>query len=335
MAISRFKKYRQILQEEAKKIRAGEKSRVFNTSNITASVLFIIAVCIWSYYFTIKPQSSKSEFSDKSKLLKIVFFNLGQGDSTLLITPSKKTILIDAGEKPEYENIIIPYLTKELELRTTDYGLRIIDYFILSHPHADCYGGFVTLIENQIIPEIVYNTDFASPYPAYKTFLETIKNTNAKYIIPALGETVDFGDGISGKFLGPIPPLDKYRVTKSPENNSSIVMKLTYQNVSVLFTGDIELEAENDLGAWRDELKSTVLKVAQHGSKESTSSPFLDRVAPSIAVISAGQENTLGYPDESTLKKLADRNINIVRTDQNGTVTLLTDGKSIKIITER
>ncbi len=129
--------------------------------------------------------------------------------------------------------------------------------------------------------------------------------------------------------------VGRYKGTKSDENNSSIVLKIIYGNVSFLFTGDIELEAENDVVNWRDELKSTVLKIAHHGSKTSTSSPFLDRVSPDIAVISSGGGNTFGHPADETVKKLANRNINIYRTDQNGTITLLTDGTSIEITTER
>jgi competence protein ComEC len=286
---------------------------------------------------------------------------VGQGDSALLVLPSKKIILIDAGGKPGYvieesegiseekddaaKNVIIPYL-KDLgtshEPRATSQNLRpsvppslvpwTIDYFIATHPHADHYGGFVTLMENKIFPKTVYDAGFQKSYPLYETFLEMIKNIKAKYVVPKIGETVDLGGGVLMKFLGPI---SKYRGTKSDENNSSIVVKITYGNISMLFTGDVELEAENDLVSWRGELKSTVLKIAHHGSKTSTSSPFLDRVAPEIAVISSGSGNPFGHPSDDTIKKLVDRNINIYRTDQNGTITLLTDGTSLKITTER
>ena len=335
---------------------------------------------MWAIYFAVKPSSKSKEFSDPSKVLKIIFFDVGQGDSALLISPSKKIILIDAGGKPGYvieesegtseekddaaKNVIIPYLTKELQLLTT-YShlpspishLLSIDYFIATHPHADHYGGFVTLMENKIVPSVVYDTGYPKSYPLYETFLQMIKfaeypdfrrgvnGTNlprnvarpsgrvkAKYVVPTVGETVDLGGGVLMKFLG---PLSKYKGTKSDENNSSIVLKITYQNVSFLFTGDVELEAENDLVNWRGELKSTILKIAHHGSKTSTTSAFLDRVSPDIAVISSGRGNTFGHPSDETLKKLVDRNVNIYRTDQNGTITLLTDGTSLKITTER
>ena len=348
MAESRFKKYRQILQDEAKKARSGGESKVFNAGNITAAILFIGCISVWSFYFVVKPSQKSEEFTYYSKTLKVVFFDVGQGDSALLILPSKKMVLIDAGGKPGYiieesegtseekddaaKNVIIPYLTKELGLRTTEYGLRTIDYFIATHPHADHYGGFVTLMENKIFPKVVYDSGFEKAYPLYETFLQHIKDTKAKYLIPSVGETVDLGGGVLMKFLGPI---SKYKGTKSDENNSSIVLKITYQNVSFIFPGDIELEAENDLIGWRGELKSTVLKIAHHGSKTSTLSPFLDRVSPDIAVISSGRGNTFGHPSDETLKKLVDKNINIYRTDQNGTITLLTDGTSLKITTER
>ncbi|MFA5778621.1 MAG: ComEC/Rec2 family competence protein [Elusimicrobiota bacterium] len=345
---SRFKKYRQILQDEAKKARSGEESKIFNAGNITAAILFIGCISVWAIYFAVKPSSKSKEFSDPSKVLKIIFFDVGQGDSTLLFTPSKKIILIDAGGKPGYiieesegtseekedaaKNVIIPYLQKELQPLTTYHLPLVIDYFIATHPHADHYGGFVTLMENKIFPKVVYDANFPKSYPLYETFLQQVKDAKAKYVVPTVGETVDLGGGVLMKFLG---PLSKYRGTKSDENNSSIVLKITYQNVSFLFTGDVELEAENDLVSWRGELKSTVLKIAHHGSKTSTSSPFLDRVSPDIAVISSGRGNTFGHPADETVKKLVDRNVNIYRTDQNGTITLLTDGTSLKITTER
>ncbi|MBI5573299.1 MAG: MBL fold metallo-hydrolase [Elusimicrobia bacterium] len=345
---SRFKKYRQILSDEAKKARSGEKSKIFNDGNITAAILFIGCISVWSFYSVIKPSQKSEEFTDYSKVLKVVFFDVGQGDSALLILPSKKMVLIDAGGKPGYvieesegtseekedaaKNLIIPYLTKELGLQTTNYELLTINYFIATHPHTDHYGGFVTLMENKITPSVVYDAGFAKSYPLYETFLQQIKDSKAKYVIPAVGETVDLGGGVLMKFLG---PLNKYRGTKSDENNSSIVLKIIYGNVSFLFTGDVELEAENDLVGWRGELKSTILKVAHHGSRTSTTSPFLDRVSPDIAIISAGRGNTFGHPAAETLKKLVDRNTNIYRTDQNGTITLLTDGTSLKITTER
>lgn len=369
MKESRFEKYRQILQDEAKKARSGGESKIFNAGNIVAAILFIGCIAVWSFYFAVKPSQKSEEFNDYSKVLKVVFFDVGQGDSALLILPSKKMVLIDAGGKPGYiieesegtseekedaaKNVIIPYLTKELGIRTTDYGPVTVNYFIATHPHADHYGGFVTLMENKITPLVVYDAGFEKAYPLYETFLQQIREAKAseategsprgrssrakgsagvKYIVPTVGETVDFGAGVFIKFLGPI---SKYRGTKSDENNSSIVLKITYQNVSFLFTGDVELESENDLVGWRGELKSTVLKIAHHGSKTSTSSPFLDRVSPDIAVISSGRGNTFGHPADETIKKLTDKNITIYRTDQNGTITLLTDGTSLKITTER
>ena len=350
MKESQFKKYRQILADEAKKARAGEKSKVFNAGNIAVAILFIGCISVWSFYFVIKPSQKSEDFTDRSKILKLVFFDVGQGDSALLISPSKKTVLIDAGGKPGYiieesdgaseekedaaKNVIIPYLTKELQLLpTSSFQLpAYIDYFIATHPHADHYGGFVTLMENKITPSVVYDPGFEKAYPLYETFLEMIKNIKAEYVIPKIDETVDLGGGVLMKFLG---PLNKYKGTKSDQNNSSIVLKIIYGNVSFLFTGDVEIEAENDLIGWRGELKSTVLKIAHHGSRRSTSSAFLDRVAPEIAVISSGSGNPFGHPADDTIKKLVDRNINIYRTDQNGTITFLTDGTSLKITTER
>jgi len=348
VAESRFKKYREELDRSEKQLKPAPEKYASPLGTFVILILIVLLTGVWGYYFTVRvPSNIVKKFAD-TQLLKITFFDVGQGDCAFLMTPSGETVFIDAGGRPGYpveeneemqiekndyvSSTIIPHLKKELKFQTTDHFPVFIDYFIATHPHPDHYGGFVTLIENNILPKKLYLCGSTKTYQLYMDFLAKVKEEKlpAENLTP--GEIIDFQDGVSAKILG---PLVRYSGTQTDDNNSSIVMKIFYKNVSVLFTGDIELAAENDLGNWRGVLKSTVLKVANHGSMASTSSPFLDKVSPLYAVISSGRSNSFGYPHESTIKKLTDRNIRIYRTDRNGSITLLTDGKLLKIDTER
>jgi len=348
MAESRFKKYREQLDRSEKQVKPVPEKSAAPLGTFVILTLLVLLTGVWGYYYIAKaPSNIAKKFAD-TQLLKITFFDVGQGDSAFIMTPSGATILIDAGGRPGYpaeENeeaqiekndyasgVIIPYLKKELKFSATAHTPVFIDYYVATHPHPDHYGGFVTLIENNILPKKLYLCGSLKTYQLYTDFLAKMRNEKLPAVNVPTGKIIDFGDGVSAKFLG---PLVRYSGTTSDDNNSSVVMKIYYKNVSVLFTGDIELAAENDLGNWRGVLKSTVLKVANHGSRTSTSSPFLDKASPLYTVISAGYDNTFGYPHEVTIKKLTDRNIKIYRTDRNGSITLITDGKLLKIDTER
>ncbi|MDI6641177.1 MAG: ComEC/Rec2 family competence protein [Elusimicrobiota bacterium] len=266
---------------------------------------------------------------------------------------------LDAGK-----DVILPYLKK--------HKISELEGIILSHPHIDHYGGLlskrlVQLTTGYIIEfgeyyeeplykflltankggqgkeflSILYEIPvkwFADPgvpdsMPEYLILLSLLKAKKIKYIIPQAGQQLDLGDpSIKATVLG---PQGNYMLeTESGVNNSSLVIKLEYKNVSVLFTGDIELAAELDLLEQKQKFKSTLLKVAHHGSRTSSSLPFLDYVKPEVAVISCGRGNPYGHPHEETLSTLDYLKIKYYRTDQNGNITFSTDGVEYTISTE-
>lgn len=256
---------------------------------------------------------------------------------------------IDAGK-----DIILPYLRKN--------NITQLEGIIVSHPHIDHYGGLLSkkLVElttpyateygdyySDYIYDLLKTVDkkykeflsilyeipvkwYADPglpcsIPEYVTLLTLIKLKKIKYIVPTAGKKLDFGDPtITATVLG---PQGSYMLdTPSGVNNSSLVIKVKYKNFSILFTGDIELAAEFDLLELKQELKSTILKVPNHGARTSSSLPFLDYVQPEVAIISCGRGNPFGYPHDETISNLNNLKIKYYRTDLNGTITISTDG---------
>jgi len=137
------------------------------------------------------------------------------------------------------------------------------------------------------------------------------------------------GNGITIEILNPLAEF--FQGTSCDIDNNGVVLKLAWNKVSFLFTADIREEAEFELIGQRANLKSTVLKVAHHGSETSTTSQFLAAVAPEVAVISVGADNTFGHPSPDVVERLTDRvgEDNVYRTDEDGTIELITDGERL------
>jgi beta-lactamase superfamily II metal-dependent hydrolase len=166
----------------------------------------------------------------------------------------------------------------------------------------------------------------------YERFLTAIRDSQASAIQVRTGTAIPFDPAIRLDVLG---PEDRFVQDPNDRNNASIVIKMTYGQVSFLFTGDAESQEEQIILAGGADLRSTVLKVGHHGSRTSTNEPFLDAVSPQIAVISAGEGNRYGHPHQEVLDRLNRAGVQVYRTDLNGTVTITTDGASLNVVTER
>lgn len=212
--------------------------------------------------------------------LTIHFIDVGQGDSCLVITPNNKTLLIDGGGNTDLENFdvgeqtLLPYIL--------DRKIRKIDYLMISHFDLDHCNGLNAVLENIKVEKIIISKqyDFCEEY---ERIIEIIKRKNIKVIIVKAGDKINLGANVELQILYP-----EEKLRYSELNNNSIVAKLSYYNFSMLFTGDIEKEAEEELVQKYKEincLKSTVLKVAHHGSKTSSTEKFLEAVSPKIALI--------------------------------------------------
>lgn len=243
--------------------------------------------------------------------LKVHFIDVGQGDSTL-IEKDGHYMLIDAGERDQGQ-AVVSYLKEQ--------GVKTLDYVIGTHPHSDHIGGLEAVIqafdiETVIMPEKAHTTKM------YERLLDAIEEKNLKITLPKPGTSYDLG---SATFQILAPNGDYGDAL----NNWSVGIRVDYGNNSFVLCGDAEKEAEKDMIANGLSLKADVLKVSHHGSSTSSSEAFIDLVNPRYAVISCGKNNDYGHPHKETLELLQKKNINVLRTDQLGTIVAVSDGTDV------
>ena len=252
-------------------------------------------------------------------LLSVTFLPVGNGDSCVIRTPCKNTILIDGG--PVYEDFnageryVIPYLRQS--------GINSVDLMILTHPDYDHVGGLPAVIENIDVKTII-DTDHTDDSDEYNKFLSDIIYRDISYNKVYRGYKYIIEPDLELDILN--PPQGVYL----EKNNKSVVVRMIYKNVIFLFSGDIGFSAEEDIMKNIPDLKADVLKVAHHGSKNSSGIEFLRKVNPEIAVICVGKRNRFKHPNKITLARLNEINARILRTDQNGQITINTDGYEIE-----
>jgi len=248
--------------------------------------------------------------------LTVRFLDVGQGDSEFVTLPNGKTMLIDAGEA-EYGDRVVS------DLRAL--CVTKIDYLVATHPHADHIGGLPKVIESFAVGT-VFMPNATATTQAYKKLLTSIQSKGLRAGIVRAGAALFDEDGVAAVVVA--PNSDSY----DDLNNYSVVIRLSYKNNVFLFMGDAEALSEKEITA---NVQADVLKVGHHGSSSSTSAAFLKRVAPKYAVIEVGADNDYGHPTAAVLKRLSSAGVVVYRTDQNGTVTMTTDGANISVTTER
>lgn len=254
--------------------------------------------------------------------------DVGQGDSTFIVTPRNKTILIDGGgsSSDEYDvgkSILLPYIL--------DRGYTKIDYVFISHFDQDHVGGILTILQELKVDNVIISKQ-GEDSENYQKFLKLVKEKKIKVILVKKGDRIKIEKDLYFDILWPESEYIKENIL----NNNSIVMKMFYNNFSILFTGDIEEIAEKKiLDTYRGKetkLKADVLKVAHHGSKTSTMEEFLDVIKPDIALIGVGKENIFGHPNEVIINRLRDFGTKIYRTDENGEIDIEVNKKGRIVI---
>lgn len=257
--------------------------------------------------------------------LRVDFIDVGQGDSIFIRTPDNINVLIDAGEQ-EAGPTVVKHLRR--------LGVKRLDLVVMTHPHSDHIGGMPAVFKAFKIGGVL-DSGYVQGSALQERVLRMIEDGKVPYHRARAG--MEFRLGQKARLEVLAPPEQLIRGTKSDANNNSVVTRLVFGRVRMLFTGDIEREGEGQLIASREELESQVLKVAHHGSSSSTSLEFIRLVSPEYMVISVGAGNEYGHPSGATLRRIDKRKTgaSLFRTDRDGTVTVKTDGRRIVVEREK
>lgn len=284
--------------------------------------------------------ATNSKVESKGQLI-ISMLDIGQGDAVLIQTGAKN-ILIDTGDDKYYEDGKKGKENTQLLTELQKLKIDHIDTLVMTHAHADHIGKADKVIAQYGVKELVYN-GIPSTSKYFINALKAAKANGTQQVKVKAGDVLDFGNGVSFEIVSPSQSLideDTAAIKakkKVDVNNESVVGRLTFGNFAMLFTGDAEGPVEKDMVAsYGKKLKCQVLKAGHHGSKTSSTAEFLKLVQPESVVMSLGVNNQYGHPHEALLNRLQKQGVkNIYRTDANGTITIVSDGSSYSITTEK
>ncbi|OGF24185.1 hypothetical protein A3H66_00800 [Candidatus Falkowbacteria bacterium RIFCSPLOWO2_02_FULL_45_21] len=251
--------------------------------------------------------------------LEIDFLDVGQGDAILIKTPAGQNILVDGGP----DKTVIKRLSQNLP-----WWDKRIDLMVLTHPHDDHVTGLNDVLKRYQVKKVLY-TGATHNAPNYLAWLRLVRDKKVPLTIIDKEQTIDLGQGVRLEILYPNQSLAGQ--TLADLNQSSIVARLAYGRNKFLLTGDAGEEAEKKLIDSGADLKADVLKVGHHGSEYSTTLGFLEKIKPALAVIEVGRDNQFGHPNLRIIKRLERGGARIYRTDENGTIHLISDGKKITL----
>jgi len=245
---------------------------------------------------------------------RVHFIDVGQGDSTLIQTPNGINILIDGGDS---NGLAIAYLQSQ--------GVRHLDAVIASHPHADHIGGLIDVM-NSLSVDSVWTSGATHTTSTFESFIDTIAERQIPYHEVRSNDVITIEDVTFDVLHGVASAANL--------NDTSLVLRLEYGQISILFMGDAEQSVEQLLlTTSAGKLRSTLLKIGHHGSATSSSLPFLNAVHPEAAIYTAGGGNNYGHPHESTLNNFASVGARVYGTDLHGTIIVHSDGSIATITT--
>ena len=259
--------------------------------------------------------------------LHVTFIDVGQGDAIFIQTPEGQQVVVDGGPDPRR-------LLEALGERMPFWD-RSLDLVILSHAHDDHLAGLLEVVRRYRVATILDN-----PYPYESSVREewqsVVEAEGATELWAEAGQVVKLGDEVTLEVLN--PPMPLIGGTPSDVDNNSTVIRLRHGDASFLLTGDLYWEGEVSLVDRGVDLQSTVLKVAHHGSKNSSAQEFLNTVRPQLAVVSVDEENPYGHPADEVMDKLAaitGGSGKVLTTEERGDITLISDGRSVQVETRR
>jgi competence protein ComEC len=291
-----------------------------------ATTLAIAIVALATAYVLWPPR-------DFEPRLRITVLDVGQADAIVVQTPRGHALLVDAGGRLERgaqssgsvaelvgERIVVPFLLR--------HGIHALDAIVLSHPHGDHAGGLAPVLRKLRVAGFA---DGGQRYGghAYQDALATAREKSVALLYPRAGAEWRTGDGVTLHFLGPSLPF--ITGSRNDINENSVAFTLRYRSFCMLFTGDAGAAAEERFLEEDADLRCEILKVGHHGSSYSSTRAFIAAVRPQCAIISVGRHNLFGHPAPITLATLHRFGATIYRTDENGAVTILSDGYGFSV----
>ena len=277
----------------------------------------ILILLLSSFFYTFFSYVQKNFFQVSNHNLQFHFIDVGQGDSSLIITPKSKTILIDAGDEAHAKKVV-SYIREQ--------GIEKLDLVIATHPDADHIGGMDKVIKNFDIG-VFAMPDVSAKTNQYKQIQRELKAKKMKTTRLYQGDEVQIDDDIDFEILSPVKGK-KYDDT----NEYSIVAKIVYKDTSFILMGDATMENEVDIINNVPDIDIDVLKLGHHGSSTSSSDYFITKTSPNIAIISCGKNNKYGHPHQEVMRVLKKHGVTPYRTDEMGDIVITSDGKEIKYI---
>lgn len=287
--------------------RAYFKKKYFFIILLSITILFII------FIFKLINTNSNIVYEPEAGKMIVYYLNVGQGDS-ILIQVNNKNLLIDSGPKLE---------KKKLFECLSKINIDKLDYIIATHPHEDHIGNMSKIVDNFNVLNF-YAPKIQTTTKNFEQMIDSLKSKNLKINVIKKGTPfINLGENTKVTVFS--PSKDTYEDL----NNYSPIIKIQYGKTSFLFTGDAQKDVEKEIITSNEDVSADVLKIGHHGSSTSTSKEFLNKVHPSIGIISVGLDNSYNHPNLDTLQRLKDSNTKIYRTDKDGTIILSSDGSTI------
>ena len=278
-------------------------------------IVVIFALCFFTFCGCTDEEILKSGTEIKAgiPLMTIHYIDVGQGDCTFIELPNNESMLIDAGN-PENADEIISYIQ--------GLGYLDIDYIVATHPHSDHIGAMADVVTKFGVHEF-YLPDVSHTSRVFENMVDTIYERNIPTIKATSGVKILNEDDLKIELLAPVS--NNY----SDLNEYSAVVKITYDKNSFLFMGDSGHLSENEIMSSNADIRANILKCGHHGSSTSSCEEFVKKVSPEYAVISCGVGNSYGHPHVETISLLESINAKILRTDTDGTIVAVSDGENI------
>lgn len=292
---------------------AKRKSKKLTKKDIKYYAIALAIVLITSVITGLQDDGSGQGTSGGANVtdeLEVHFLDVEQG-LCILVQTGDEVLIYDGGDR-DTSSFVVSYLE--------DQGITEIDYMVSSHYDADHVSGLIGCLNTFDVKNVI-GSDYEHGSKLYESFLQAVEDEGLEMQYPKVGERFQLGEAeftiLAPKEIG------------SNSNANSVVIKLTYGNNSFIFTGDADVGSEKEMCASGLDLSCDVLSMGHHGSSTSSSSRFLEKTVPEYAVISCGADNTYGHPHVEVVEMLEAMEIDLFRSDIQGTVIAVSDGTTI------